>query len=96
MSDIISRQAAIDALCSVCEVDTPKTCSTIQNGDMWCKEVYILLNLPSAEPEKKELMADFVDTAEKAAKVEIMSEKDAQATMDYWRMYSRILETDHE
>ena len=52
MDDLISRQAAIDAVCSVCEVETPKTCSTIQNGARWCFEVYNLLNLPSAQSEE--------------------------------------------
>ena len=50
-NDTISRQAAIDALCAECTVDNPKTCSTIQEGDRWCDEVYILLNLPSAQSE---------------------------------------------
>ena len=51
MSDLISRQAAIDALCKQCTVDRPETCSTIQKGDKWCEEVYTLLKLPSAQPE---------------------------------------------
>lgn len=49
--DAISRQAAIDALCSKCTVDKPETCSTIQKGDNWCEEVYILQNVPSVQPE---------------------------------------------
>ena len=52
--------------------------------------------LPLVEPVKNGLVADFVDTAEKAAKVEIMSEKDAQATSDAWKMFNRMLETEHE
>lgn len=56
-------------------------------------ELYDMIeDLPSAEPVK--LGKDYVD-AEKAAKVEIMSEKDAQATLDYWRM-CRISEDEHE
>ena len=49
---MIYLQDAIDALCAECTIDNPKTCSTIQEGDRWCDEVYILLNLPSAQPEK--------------------------------------------
>lgn len=49
--DAISRQAAIDVLCSTCIVNTPETCSTIQKGDNWCEEVYMLKNLPPAQPE---------------------------------------------
>ena len=49
--DCISRQAAIDAFCSHCYVSRPETCSTIQNGDKWCEEVYAIINLPSAQPE---------------------------------------------
>ena len=51
--DLISRQAAIDALCKQCTVDRPETCSTIQKGDKWCEEVYTLLKLPSAQPEQR-------------------------------------------
>ena len=47
--DLISRSAAIDILCSECMVVKPEACSTIQEGDRWCEEVYTLLNLPSAE-----------------------------------------------
>ena len=53
MSDLISRQAAIEALCKQCTVDRPETCSTIQKGDKWCEEVYTLLKLPSAQPEQR-------------------------------------------
>lgn len=49
--DLIYRRAAINALCSQCTVDKPETCSTIQENDRWCKEVYALLNLPPAQPE---------------------------------------------
>ncbi len=52
--------------------------------------------IPSAKPVKNELVTDFVDTAEKAAKVEVMSKKDAQATSDAWKMFNRILETEHD
>ena len=48
---MIYLQDAIDALCAECTIDNPKTCSTIQEGDRWCDEVYILLNLPSVQPE---------------------------------------------
>jgi len=65
MTDLISRQAAIDVVCSVCEVETPKTCSTIQNGDRWCFEVYNLLNLPSAEPVQRE-ECEYIITKGKA------------------------------
>lgn len=49
--EFISRQDAINMLCSKCTVDKPETCSTIQKGDNWCEEVHTLLNMPSAEPE---------------------------------------------
>ena len=51
MNDIIYRQTAINTLCSKCTVDKPETCSTIQKGDNWCEEVYILQRVPSAQPE---------------------------------------------
>ncbi len=51
VGDIISRQTAINTLCSKCTVDKPETCSTIQKGDNWCEEVYILQRVPSAQSE---------------------------------------------
>lgn len=48
-NDSINRWDAIDTICSHCAVKDPKACSTIQNGDTWCEEVYTLMNLPSAE-----------------------------------------------
>ena len=53
MNDIIYRQTAINTLCSKCTVDKPETCSTIQKGDNWCEEVYILQRVPCAQPEQK-------------------------------------------
>ena len=55
VGDMVSRQNAIDALCSKCTVDKPETCSTIQKNDRWCEEVYTLLNLPSTQSEYTEL-----------------------------------------
>jgi hypothetical protein len=49
------------------------------------------------DDRSNEIATDFVDTAEKAAKVEIVSEKDAQAASDAWKeMSKRISEADHE
>jgi len=63
IGDMVSRQKAIDALCSKCTVDKPGTCSTIQDGDRWCEEVYTLLNLPSTQPEYEPVKAeDFAKT----------------------------------
>ena len=46
MSDLISRQAAIDAICDKCKEDYPDT-----TGCNICDEISVLINLPSAEPE---------------------------------------------
>ena len=80
MSDLISRQAVIDALVERMNCDW-RSLKILQPA------LIVIEQVPSAEPVKNELVADFVDTAEKAAKVEVMSKKDAQATLDAWRMY---------
>lgn len=92
MNDLIRREDAIDAAL----IFIVEYCGAAFDYDMQKMLCDRLNALPSAEPVKNELTADFVDTAEKAAKVEIMSEKDAQATLDYWKMYNHISETDHE
>lgn len=58
-SDTISRRAAIDVLCSKCIVNTSETCSTIQKGDNWCEEVYMLKNLPSTQPEQTKMIKEI-------------------------------------
>lgn len=60
MNDIIYRQTAINTLCSKCTVDKPETCSTIQKGDNWCEEVYILQRVPSAQPEQPTEVQDIL------------------------------------
>lgn len=55
MDDLISRQAAIDALCSVCGYDCDKS-EFIYNAPqdeqvILCPEHYVLTQLPSAQPE---------------------------------------------
>lgn len=50
---IINRQDAIDAICAKCTIDKPALCPTRQDRDAWCEEVYILLNLPSAQKTGK-------------------------------------------
>ena len=89
MTDLISRQAVIDALVERMGIDWDSL-KTLQPA------LKVIENVPSAEPVKNELVTDFVDTAEKAAKVEVMSKKDAQATSDAWKMFNRILETEHD
>jgi hypothetical protein len=80
MNDLISRQAVIDALVERMGIDWDSL-KTLQPA------LKVIENVPSAKPVKNEPVIDFVDTAEKAAKVEIVSEKDAQATLDNEWMY---------
>ena len=49
MSDLIDRQAAIDALCERCRQDNPDT-----NACDICDDIEILKNIPSAQPCEKE------------------------------------------
>ena len=55
MSDLIDRQMAIDALCSVCGNDCDKT-EFVYDAPQWdqvimCPEHYVLTTLPSAQPD---------------------------------------------
>ena len=47
MSDLISRQAAIDAINRICPVDTEYDCTLLDRVDVRC----VLADLPSAQPE---------------------------------------------
>ena len=78
MNDLISRQAAIDAFCSHCYVSRPETCSTIQEGDKWCEEVYTILNLPSAQPEPSQVARDIATLIENEQDMRVIL-KNAQA-----------------
>ena len=55
MNDLISRQAAIDAVCAVCGNDCDKSefvYNAPQNEQViLCPEHYVLCTLPSAQPE---------------------------------------------
>lgn len=57
VTDCISRQAAIDALCSVCGADCDKS-EFVYDGKqeeqvILCPEHYVLTQLPSAQSERK-------------------------------------------
>lgn len=45
MSDLISRQAAIDAHCELCEANDKCIC-------VYCKDIERFMNLPTTEPRK--------------------------------------------
>jgi hypothetical protein len=47
MNDLISRQAAIDAINNICPVDTEYDCTLLDRVDVRC----VLSDLPSAQPE---------------------------------------------
>ena len=47
MDDLISRQAAIDAINHICPVDTEYDCTLLDRVDVRC----VLSDLPSAQPE---------------------------------------------
>lgn len=48
MSDLISRQAAIDEINNICPVDTEYDCTLLDRVDVRC----VLSDLPSAQPDK--------------------------------------------
>ena len=47
MDDLISRQAAIDAINQICPIDTEYDCTLLDRVDVRC----VLTDLPSAQPE---------------------------------------------
>lgn len=52
MSDYISRQAAIDAICKACSMEEDyHKCDGYPEGSTWCDELVALRALPSEEPE---------------------------------------------
>ena len=53
-NDTISRQAAIDAVCKACSMDTDyHNCTGYKPDSDWCDELVALRLLPSAHPERK-------------------------------------------
>ena len=51
MDDLISRQAAIDAINQICPIDTEYDCTLLDRVDVRC----VLTDLLSAQPEVKEI-----------------------------------------
>ena len=49
MSDLISRQSAIDAINQICQIDTEYDCTLLDRVDVRC----VLTELTSAQPERK-------------------------------------------
>ena len=47
--DVISRQAAIDAINQICPIDTEYDCTLLDRVDVRC----VLTDLPSAQPEQR-------------------------------------------
>jgi hypothetical protein len=51
MSDLISRQAAIDAVCSVCGDTECNRFDPDNKAKLYCPEPYAIMKLPPAEPD---------------------------------------------
>ena len=48
MNDLIDRQAAIDAICSACNITSDYTkCTGYPESSRWCEEITALRNVPS-------------------------------------------------
>ena len=53
MDDLISRQAAIDAICKACSMEEDyHKCDGYSETSTWCDELVALRALPSAQSEK--------------------------------------------
>lgn len=54
MNDLISRQAAIDAVCESCSlVGDYHKCDGYPKDSIWCEEITALRKVPSAQSERK-------------------------------------------
>ena len=54
MNDLISRQAAIDAICKSCSTEGDyHKCDGYPETSTWCDELVALRALPSAQPEQR-------------------------------------------
>lgn len=54
MDDLISREAAIDAICKACSIsDDYVECVERRPGSTFCDEIVALRKVPSAQPERK-------------------------------------------
>lgn len=53
MNDLISRQMAIDALCTACNMEGDfHKCDGYNENSEWCEYMVALRRLPSAQPEQ--------------------------------------------
>ena len=63
MNDLISRQAAIDAICKACSMEGDyHKCDGYPETSTWCDELVALRALPSAQPERCEDCENFSKT----------------------------------
>ena len=62
MTDLISRQAAIDAICRACQYDKDDytDCDDRAPSSTFCDYMNALRHLPSAQPEPEHTMEEFM------------------------------------
>lgn len=90
MSDLISRQAAIDAECEVCQIAPKKerghNCTYYVHG---CKEIECLRALPSAEPEQVRTQMYSADCISRQAAIDIFDDYNVLVENGELEAYSR-------
>ena len=78
MSDLITRQAAIDAINQICPIDTEYDCTLLDRVDVRC----VLTDLPSAQPEQR-----WIPCSERLPEERgfyLTTTKDKAVYCDYW------------
>jgi len=78
MSDLITRQAAIDAINQICPIDTEYDCTLLDRVDVRC----VLTDLPSAQPEQR-----WIPCGERLPEERgfyLTTTKDKAVYCDYW------------
>lgn len=87
MSNLIERQASIDAINQICPIDTEYDCTLLDRVDVRC----VLTDLPSAQPEIKPI--EYRDCANAMLKMwmdNVVTDGEYNRIMDklntHWRM----------
>ena len=82
MNDTIYRQAAIEAICDVCQICNKYTCEGRKDGSDWCDEIVALKNLPSTQLELSFEVRDILDYLDTTLHPIISPE--------HWNVYSEL------
>lgn len=95
MSDLIDRQAAIDAICKVCFIEEDyHNCNGYSETSTWCDELVALRALPSAQPEPLTDKEQRIFLAAIGREEKVCKEVDAEMTREPYE--DSLVRTCHE